>query len=209
MRAALVTSFDNPPTCQDIPAPSPSGADELLVDVLASGLHPRVRSQADASSQHCACRGKRPVAHRRGHEPRHARGPRYGGARSSRKARASSYWARPAERARWPSRSPVGSGRAVVTGRTDRARPLTWVEIGSVAGPTAAIPSAALRAARLQIVGSGQGSVPTRDILAELPTLAAEIASGTFRLDVRATPLTDVETAWKDTTGEHRIVITP
>ena len=88
---------------------------------------------------------------------------------------------------------------AVVTNRTDRGQPLTWIEIGSVAGPTAAIPSAALRAARLQIVGSGQGSVPTRDILAELPALAAEITGGTFQVDARTVPLADVEAAWKDT----------
>ena len=66
--------------------------------------------------------------------------------------------------------------------RTDRGQPLTWIEVGSVAGPTAAVPSAALRAVRLQIVGSGQGSVPTRDIVAELPELAAEITNGTFRI---------------------------
>jgi hypothetical protein len=51
---------------------------------------------------------------------------------------------------------------AVVTGRADRAKPITWIEIGSVAGPTASIPSATLRAIRLQLVGSGQGSVSTR-----------------------------------------------
>jgi zinc-binding dehydrogenase len=56
----------------------------------------------------------------------------------------------------------AGAMAAVVTHRRDPGAPLAWVEIGSVAGPTATIPSAALRAARLQIVGSGQGSVPTR-----------------------------------------------
>jgi NADPH:quinone reductase-like Zn-dependent oxidoreductase len=40
----------------------------------------------------------------------------------------------------------------VIRARTDRARPLTWIEIGSVAGQTSAIPAASLRAARLQIV---------------------------------------------------------
>ena len=98
---------------------------------------------------------------------------------------------------------------AIVTNRTDRGKPLTWVEIGSVAGPAATIPSAALRAARLQIVGSGQGSVPTRDILAELPELAAAITSGAFRIDARTLPLSEVETAWKDTSSDQRIVITP
>src|ERR1700712_5444614 len=49
MLAALVTSFDAPPTCQDIPAPLPGGPDDILVDVIAAGLHPRVRSQANGS----------------------------------------------------------------------------------------------------------------------------------------------------------------
>jgi NADPH:quinone reductase-like Zn-dependent oxidoreductase len=99
---------------------------------------------------------------------------------------------------------------AVVAGRADRGQPLTWIEIGSVAGPAAAIPSAALRAARLQIVGSGQGSVSTREILAELPALAEEITGGSFEIDARPTSLTDVEQAWSDAAGPaQRIVITP
>jgi hypothetical protein len=98
---------------------------------------------------------------------------------------------------------------ALVLNRTDRSQPLTWIEVGSVAGPAAAVPSAALRAARLQIVGSGQGSVPTRDILAELPGLAAEVARGTFRVGARPVPLADIGTAWKDAPGDQRIVITP
>ncbi|TCK27507.1 quinone oxidoreductase family protein [Pseudonocardia endophytica] len=99
---------------------------------------------------------------------------------------------------------------AVVTARADRSRPLTWVEIGSVAGPTAAIGSAALRAARLEIVGSGQGSVPTGDIVAELAALAGEIGTGTFAVDAAAVPLSDVERAWgKSVHTGRRIVMTP
>jgi NADPH:quinone reductase-like Zn-dependent oxidoreductase len=99
---------------------------------------------------------------------------------------------------------------AVVTDRADRGRPLTWIEIGSVAGPTASIPSAALRAARLQIVGSGQGSVSTRDILAELPALADAITAGTFEVDARVIPLSDVESAWNEAAAStQRIVIAP
>jgi NADPH:quinone reductase-like Zn-dependent oxidoreductase len=99
---------------------------------------------------------------------------------------------------------------AVVTNRTDRGRPLSWIAIGSVAGPAAAIPSAALRAARLQIVGSGQGSVGARDFLEELPALADEITAGTFEVDARAVPLRDVEQAWIDAPGTtERIVLTP
>jgi NADPH:quinone reductase-like Zn-dependent oxidoreductase len=99
---------------------------------------------------------------------------------------------------------------ALIRARADAGRPLTWIEIGSVAGPVAPIPSAALRAARLQMVGSGQGSVATRAILAELPDLAREISKGTFGIDVRAVPLTDVERAWADCgQARERIVITP
>jgi NADPH:quinone reductase-like Zn-dependent oxidoreductase len=99
---------------------------------------------------------------------------------------------------------------AIVTARPDRDRPLTWIEIGSVGGPTASIPSAALRAARLQIVGSGQGSVATRDILAELPALATEITAGRLAVDTRSMPLSQVEQAWAlapDST--ERIVLVP
>ncbi|MFZ0668140.1 MAG: hypothetical protein WAM97_20505, partial [Acidimicrobiales bacterium] len=91
----------------------------------------------------------------------------------------------------------------------DRDQPLTWIEVGSMGGLTAAIPSAALRSANLQIIGSGQGSVPNRDLLAELPELAAQIAKGTFRVDAKAVPLADIDSAWKDTAAGRRIVITP
>ena len=98
----------------------------------------------------------------------------------------------------------------LVTGRADRSQPLTWIEIGSVAGPAAAIPSAVLRAARLQIVGSGQGSVGAPEILAELPALAREITNGKLDIDARPMPLTDVEQAWADAAHTtQRIVLTP
>jgi len=98
---------------------------------------------------------------------------------------------------------------AIVTNRTDAGKPLSWIEIGSVGGPTADIPSAALRAARLSIVGSGQGSVPTRDFVAELPALAAEISSGALTTNARAVPLADVEAAWLSPATGERVVITP
>ena len=93
--------------------------------------------------------------------------------------------------------------------RSDRGKPLTWIEIGSVAGGDAAIPSAALRAARPQIVGSGQGSVPTRDVLAGLPAIAGVITRGAFRIDARTVPLADIEAAWNETATQQRIVFAP
>lgn len=46
MNAAVVTSFGEPPHYQKSEVPRPAGANEILVDVLAVGLHPRVRTGA-------------------------------------------------------------------------------------------------------------------------------------------------------------------
>lgn len=94
--------------------------------------------------------------------------------------------------------------------RVDRSRPLAWIHIGSMAGEIAPIPGALLRAAHLQIVGSGHGSVSNRAILTELPKLVQEIVRGTFRIDVKPMPLSHVEQAWTGAAqGGERIVFTP
>jgi len=107
-------------------------------------------------------------------------------------------WGEPAARAM------VG----LLTNRQDLGAPLTWIQIGSVAGPDAPIPSAALRSARLQIVGSGIGSVSGHDFLTELPELVSVIASGGFDVRARAVPLSEVERAWSADTSD-RIVLVP
>jgi NADPH:quinone reductase-like Zn-dependent oxidoreductase len=319
MKAAVVSSFGTAPRYEEFPAPIPAGDDDMVIDVIAAGLHPRVRSQADGShytstdelplvpgidgvgrgadgvlryfilpdttmgamaeqtvidirrsivlpedsdpiavaaamnpamSSWVALRQRVPfqagqnvlVLGATGHAGqlavqiaklfganqiiaagrdagRLAGLPALGatstvgldgppGTVARRLGRAASevdvvidyLWGEPT----------TAAMIAVVTDRADRGQPLTWIEIGSVAGPTATIPSAALRAARLQIVGSGQGSVSTRQILAELPALAQQITTGTFDIDARPTPLTRVEQAWADAArAAQRIVMTP
>ena len=104
----------------------------------------------------------------------------------------------------------VGIMERMLRQRRDRGMPLTWVHIGSMAGQAAAIPGALLRGANFQIVGSGHGAVADRAILAELPALVQEITRGTFRIDARAVPLSDVEQAWsRPAEGGARIVFTP
>jgi len=99
---------------------------------------------------------------------------------------------------------------AVITHRTDKSRPLTWIEIGSMSGLEITLPSAWLRAARLQLVGSGQGSVSTKDIIGELPALAAEISTGTYTIDAVSTPLSHVQTTWNAPVAPgRRIVFVP
>lgn len=58
MNAAVVTAFGEPPRYQEVEVPQPHG-EELLVDVLAAGLHPRVRS--GAAGTHYASNGRLPM----------------------------------------------------------------------------------------------------------------------------------------------------
>ena len=99
---------------------------------------------------------------------------------------------------------------ALLKARSERSKPLAWIQIGSMAGADLTLPSYLLRSANLQIMGSGQGSLSTAGILAELPSLAAEIASGTLSVNPLAIPLAQVEQAWNTPTApSRRIVLTP
>jgi NADPH:quinone reductase-like Zn-dependent oxidoreductase len=99
---------------------------------------------------------------------------------------------------------------ALVRAREDRSRELRWVQIGAIAGPEIALPSAALRACNLKLMGSGQGSVSTAGIVEELPALAAEVAAGTIEVGAETAPLAEVESAWNAplATGK-RLVFVP
>ena len=59
VHAAVVRSFDKPPRYELFDLPAPSGRYQATVDVLAVGLHPRVRS--GASGSHYASTGKLPM----------------------------------------------------------------------------------------------------------------------------------------------------
>lgn len=96
----------------------------------------------------------------------------------------------------------------MLTARADRSAPLTWIQIGSMAGPNAPVPSVALRAARLRILGSGIGSVSPRDFIAELPELAAAVTEGALDVHARAVPLAEIAQSWTEQTGE-RLVFVP
>ena len=59
MHAAVVRSFDQPPRYETFDKPEPDGPDESLVEVLAVGLHPRVRT--GASGRHYSSSGTLPM----------------------------------------------------------------------------------------------------------------------------------------------------
>jgi NADPH:quinone reductase-like Zn-dependent oxidoreductase len=59
MHAAVVRSFEHAPRYETYDTPVPAGPDEALVDVLAVGLHPRVRT--GAAGRHYTSTGTLPI----------------------------------------------------------------------------------------------------------------------------------------------------
>ncbi|HYB29638.1 MAG TPA: zinc-binding alcohol dehydrogenase family protein [Solirubrobacteraceae bacterium] len=98
---------------------------------------------------------------------------------------------------------------ALLTARADHSRPLDWIQIGAIAGPTIELPSVALRSANLRIQGSGQGSVSPAAYLAELPSLIAEIAAGRIAVTANPVPLAEVERIWNepDVPGARTVLV--
>jgi len=233
MHAAVVRSFDRPPHYEEVETPHPTG-DQVLVDILAAGLHPRVRSGANGThytsdSGATGNAGQMAVQIARhlgaarivaaGRDPRRlglladlgattvvsqagdpeAVADRLADAASDVDVVLDYTWGAPTEQAI----------PALVTRRTERARALTWIQIGSMAGPEITLPSSALRAANLQLMGSGQGSVSAAVIAAELPSLIERFAEGTLTAAALPLPLTRVEDAWSAPTEPgQRVVLT-
>lgn len=87
---------------------------------------------------------------------------------------------------------------------------IRFVSIGSVAGPTALVPSATLRSSGLEIYGAGGGSVSHRAIAETFPHLWEAASSGDIRVDTEPVPLARVEEAWvRPETGGRRLVLVP
>ncbi|MEU6864674.1 zinc-binding alcohol dehydrogenase family protein [Streptomyces sp. NPDC046876] len=109
-------------------------------------------------------------------------------------------WERPAELAL----------DGILRRRTDLARPLRWVQVGSAAGPDMTLPSAWLRKADVSICGSGLGSIPGFRRTAALRELLAHLPSLEPTSEVTALPLSEVEAAWgSPLPSGSRIVFVP
>ena len=312
MKAAVVTAFGTDPRYAGFPSPEPSGPNDMLVDVLAAGLHPRVRSQAGGT--HYTSTGSLPLVPGidgvgRGSDGRlryFVLGDTTAGSMAARTVidtrrsvvlpedvdpvvlaagmnPAMSAWLALRRRVQFQpgqrvlvlgatgsagrlavqvatllgASAVIASGRdatrlaalpalgatatavlgdpglgelaadvdvvldylwgepaaaamaTLITERADRSAPLSWIQIGSIAGSTSPIPSAALRAAKLQIVGSGQGSITVPEIVAELAELAEALTSGHLDAAGHAVPLREVTAAWAAGDGAARTVLVP
>lgn len=86
-------------------------------------------------------------------------------------------------------------------------RPTRLIEIGSMAGPTIALPAAALRSSGLEISGSGGGSIPHEVIFEVIPRFMDLAATGTLNIATASIPLREVETAWERKPGDGRRLV--
>jgi NADPH:quinone reductase-like Zn-dependent oxidoreductase len=310
MKAAVVSAFDQPPRYDDSPDPVAANSGELVVDVVATALHPRIRSQANGS--HYTSTGELPLVPGLDAVVRDAKGKLYYalldetkfGTMAQRtvieKDRsvqlpkdadpvavaaamnpAMSSWVALRHRInfkrgssvlvlgatgnagrmaiqvakRFGAKEVIGAGRNaerlkelttlgadrvltldqldaagdvdvvldyvwgeptgkgmvdLLTHRRDRGKELVWIQIGSMGGPSAEIVSAALRSTRLEIVGSGIGSVDGSDFRKEVPKIAEAVTAGAFDVRTQTIPLSDVTAAWTETLdADERVVFLP
>jgi NADPH:quinone reductase-like Zn-dependent oxidoreductase len=95
-------------------------------------------------------------------------------------------------------------------GPGDDSADISYVQIGALAGPEAAVPSALLRSRKLTISGSGAGSVPAAEIKAQIPAYIKLIADGSVEVPFRAYPLADISAAWTASAEPGpRVVVVP
>jgi NADPH:quinone reductase-like Zn-dependent oxidoreductase len=88
------------------------------------------------------------------------------------------------------------------------AVPIRYIEIGAVSGANISLPSAALRASALQLMGSGTGSIPVELLIGAVGELMEAVVPGHLKIETEAIPLADVEEAWTKDSGKCRIVFT-
>jgi NADPH:quinone reductase-like Zn-dependent oxidoreductase len=87
---------------------------------------------------------------------------------------------------------------------------ISYVQIGALAGPEAAVPSSLLRSRKLIISGSGAGSVPAAEIKAQIPRYIQLIADGSVQVPFRTFPLSAVAEAWPASAESGpRVVLVP
>jgi NADPH:quinone reductase-like Zn-dependent oxidoreductase len=88
------------------------------------------------------------------------------------------------------------SAEAVLTAAAKAARPLRFVQIGSIGGAAIPLPAHTLRSFPLDIMGSGIGSVPMPRIRAAFGEVLRAASAAGLTTAAKAVPLADVEQHW-------------
>jgi NADPH:quinone reductase-like Zn-dependent oxidoreductase len=96
-------------------------------------------------------------------------------------------------------------------GRADHApQSIRYILVGMTAGEVAALPAMTLRAAPVQLLGSGHGGqAPLEDAAAAYRSLLQQVAAGEITLAIDPVPLIQVEKTWRQAGSDRRIVFVP
>jgi NADPH:quinone reductase-like Zn-dependent oxidoreductase len=86
---------------------------------------------------------------------------------------------------------------------------ISYIQIGALAGPEAAVPASLLRSRRIRILGSGMGSASIAAIMEQLPIYMRLIAEGRVKVPTHTFPLSRASEAWIAGESGSRVVVVP
>jgi NADPH:quinone reductase-like Zn-dependent oxidoreductase len=86
--------------------------------------------------------------------------------------------------------------------------PVRFVNIGTTTGANITLPGTALRSVALELMGSGIGSVPPDALMRVIGEVFEAAVAGSFQIECRAVPLTEVTSAWDASSDGSRVVFT-
>lgn len=86
---------------------------------------------------------------------------------------------------------------------------IRFVQIGSISGNAITLPAQLLRSSGVELLGSGLGSLSSRQILQSLTRMFAAVTEVHFAIDIDKMSLAEVEEAWTRKDDGRRIVFIP
>lgn len=86
------------------------------------------------------------------------------------------------------------------------AVPIRFVQVGSIGGPTVALPAPVLRSSGIVMMGSGIGSIALDRMVAATGQLLQATVPGGFKIAFKPAPLSDVEDVWQKDDSTCRTV---
>jgi NADPH:quinone reductase-like Zn-dependent oxidoreductase len=87
-------------------------------------------------------------------------------------------------------------------------RPVRFVQIGALSGAEITLPSAVLRSAAVELMGSGLGSVSYANLLRAIDGVFRAAGPEGFEIATTPVPLSDFDHAWPQFDGKRRTVFT-
>lgn len=88
------------------------------------------------------------------------------------------------------------------------ARPIRFVQIGSLGGSDITLPSAVLRASAIELMGSGIGSIPVERLIAATADLLRATVPARFKIATHPVPLSEIGRVWETPDSARRTVLT-